>query len=252
MRKVVVTGAASGIGRAVHDLLASEGNQVFGVDRAASTVSADLSTPSGRETMVRAVAERAGGRIDAVVACAGLAWGDPAVIAAVNFFGAVATAQLFHSMLGASPAPRVLVVSSEAILLPTDKQTIDACLANDEAAARKAAGLAPENVYASTKTALSRWVKREAVTAKWAGSGILLNAVAPGPVATPMIQDLLDTAEGRARLNEMTPSALGRAAAARELAAFISFMISPENSYIVGQTIFCDGGAEAILRPEHL
>ncbi|WP_340315966.1 SDR family oxidoreductase [Rhizorhabdus argentea] len=77
---------------------------------------------------------------------------------------------------------------------------------------------------------MSLWVKREAVKAEWAGKGILLNAVAPGVVQTPMIRYLLDTKDRTEFLNKNKPVRLGRPAKPAELAALIAFLSSRETA----------------------
>lgn len=250
MRTIAVTGAASGIGRAVAQRLADAGERVISVDIRDADVVADLSAAPGRSQAVEQIEALSGGRLDGVVACAGVALPEPITVS-VNFFGVVAIASGVREMLAAATAPRAVVISSEAVLLQHDPATVAACLDGDEPAAIAAAQAAPEDqVYASSKYALSRWIKREAVKPEWAGSGILLNAVAPGIVVTPMTQHLVDSEEGREALHASTPTRIGRYAEPSEIAAFVEFLVSPDNSFIVGQSLFCDGGAEATLRPE--
>jgi NAD(P)-dependent dehydrogenase (short-subunit alcohol dehydrogenase family) len=256
MRKIVVTGSALGIGKALCEILRAQGHEVIGVDIANATICADLSLAEGRQSLFEAVEKLSGGTIDGLVACAGMAAGSgkPETMASVNFFGATQTAESLLPLLSRSSAPRVVLVSSEALLLDGSDAVFDACMANDEPAARTAANAAEaENlVYSGSKRALACWVKREAVTARWAGAGILLNAVAPGVVKTRMTEEILASAEGFALLDEFVPMRLGRPAEPRELGEFLAFMVSAQNSFIVGQTIFCDGGAEATLRPTQI
>src|SRR6185436_14058570 len=87
MRNTIVTGAASGIGAAVAAACVAAGGKVLGVDRTETDVVADLSTPEGRADAVRVVSKLSGGRIDAVIACAGVSQGDPANTVSINFFG---------------------------------------------------------------------------------------------------------------------------------------------------------------------
>lgn len=246
-----MTGVASGIGKAVAQACIARGDTVFGIDRTDADCDADLSTKDGRSAAIRAAATWADGQIDGVVACAGLSVGHVGAIIGVNFFGAVEIVAGLNPLLRASPSARVVVVSSESMILGCDPETIEACLAGDEAAAVKAAMAAPDMVYRSSKRALSLWVRREAVTPEWAGSGILLNAIAPGVVVTQMTRQMLDTKDGTDRLNASTPMRIGRPGQPSEIAALAAFMTAPENSFMVGQTVFCDGGAEATLRPEH-
>lgn len=85
-RRSVVTGAASGIGRALATMLRAQGDDVIGVDLKDTDVRADLGTVAGRQDAVRAVLERSGGVLDAVIACAGISARVPATVA-VNYFG---------------------------------------------------------------------------------------------------------------------------------------------------------------------
>ena len=105
MRTVVVTGSASGIGRATKDLLEHRGDRVIGVDIHESDIVVDLATPSGRADLVERVRELSGGTVDAIAAIAGLAnSGVPDV--AVNYFGAIATLEGLRPLLAGSSAPR--------------------------------------------------------------------------------------------------------------------------------------------------
>src|SRR3546814_989195 len=79
-RTAVVTGSASGIGRAVTDALLARGDRVIGVDLRNADVLADLSTTSGRAEAVAGVLAAANGPVDVVVACAGISGTSPAVV----------------------------------------------------------------------------------------------------------------------------------------------------------------------------
>ncbi|GAC1368113.1 MAG: hypothetical protein NVSMB43_01200 [Pseudarthrobacter sp.] len=177
-------------------------------------VVADLSTAEGRAGLVDAVRKVSGGRIDAIYANAGLALPAPATVA-VNFFGAVATLEGLRPMLKGADSPRAVLVSSMAALMSSDAELVALLTTRDEPAAMaRAEVLAKEPattgqlIYASTKLALSRWVRRQAATAEWAGVGIPLNAVAPGIIATPMTADLIGTEQERESLLKMVPMPL--------------------------------------------
>ncbi|HBU42509.1 MAG TPA: short-chain dehydrogenase, partial [Microbacterium sp.] len=98
MRTYVVTGAASGIGKATADLLVERGDRVIGVDLHDSDVEVDLTTTEGRERLVVEVNRLSGGRIDGILAIAGLAVPAPATVG-VNYFGMVATLEGLRPLL---------------------------------------------------------------------------------------------------------------------------------------------------------
>lgn len=196
-----------------------------------------------------------GGCIDGVIAVAGIpAPADPARLLAINYFGAVATLELMRPLLARSASPRAVAITSTASLTDYDEALVQACLAGDEVAAlAAAAGVDPMSAtgYATSKHALARWVRRAAVSAEWAGTGILLNGVAPGRTLTPMTEPFFATAEGRAMLDAATPIALSDCpyGKAEELAEAIAFLATVEGRYLVGQILYVDGGTEAIGRP---
>lgn len=252
-RTYVITGAASGIGKVTAQILRDEGHTVIGVDLAGVEVSGDLSTPEGRAAAAAEATRLAGGTVDAVIACAGLAL-PKAITASVNYFGMTEFLEHMQPALTRSSAPRVALISSMASLQPVAPPLVDALLTDDESAARAVAehlvaNPATENlIYSSSKRAISRWVRREAPTARWAGAGIPLNAVGPGTVITPMTQDLLATPEGTAMVDAVVPMPLNYHQPPESIARLLIWLTSPENTHCCGQTIYCDGGADAVLR----
>ena len=253
-RRYVVTGAASGVGAAAVRILNEAGHDVVGVDLDRADVTADLATADGRERLVEQVDAMCGGVVDGVIACAGVLQETPLAVR-VNFFGAVATLEGLLPFLTRSDAPRAVAVSSITSIVPRIDELVAACLALDEAGActiaeREQSEYFPGNsrVYASTKFALSRWIKRIAVQADWAGAGVLLNAVAPCGINTPMAQRH-QSPDVERRAKEF--SALGRAyAEPDEVAALLVFLASPANALMVGQTVYADAGFEAKSRPD--
>ena len=251
-RTLLVTGAARGIGAATVARLKAEGHRPIGLDLDETDIAADLTTAAGRAHAVAATAERCGGRLDGVIACAGIASADVAAMVGVNYFGTVALLEGVRPLLDASGAPRAVAVSSSAIILGHDDALVDACLSGDEAEALRLAESEPRQVYASTKVALSRWVRRQSIRPEWAGQGILLNAIAPGAVLTQMTAPILATSEGRTMLAEATPIAVDRYAEPEEIAPLLTFLAGPDLHYVVGQTIFIDGGKDVIRRGDGL
>ena len=86
----------------------------------------------------------------------------------------------------------------------------------------------------------------------WAGSGIPLNAVAPGTVITPMTRELLTTPEGAAMVDASVPMPLNYHQPADSIAKLLVWLTSAENTHMAGQTIYCDGGADASLRGDDI
>jgi NAD(P)-dependent dehydrogenase (short-subunit alcohol dehydrogenase family) len=252
-RSAVVTGSASGIGKATAALLAHNDVRVIGVDLRDAEVIADLATSEGRRQMVEGVRALAGDRIDAVFACAGVAL-PGAITLAVNYFGAVATLEGLRPLLARGNQPRAVATSSIAAISPlVDQALVEVCLRGDEEAALALAeGNKSEVTYHAGKAALIRWVRRMAIRPQWAGAGILLNVIAPGLIDTPMSRPLIESPAAMADLQETFPMQVGRYAQPEEVGQVLRFLGSPENSFMVGQVIFIDGGGEASYRGDQM
>src|SRR5213593_2303810 len=114
MRVTAVTGSASGIGAALRARLGAAGERVIGVDLRDAEVIADLARPEGRDAAVAAVRAACGGRLDGLVACAGVGpQVEPAsTIVSVNYFGAQAVLAGLADALAAGDRPAAVAVSS--------------------------------------------------------------------------------------------------------------------------------------------
>ena len=257
-RLYVVTGAASGIGQATCQLLKERGEEVIGVDIHSSEINVDLSNEGGRKDGVAEVILKSDGKIDAVIACAGLA--NPiAKTVSVNFFGVTQFLEGLLPTLSKSSAPRVSLTSSMASLMPNSPELVEAMLKGDEQSALAIAqGLVDAGdqkaalIYGSTKRALSRWVRRESIKEQWSGAGIPLNAVGPGIVRTPMVADMIDTAESRAAIDVSVPMPLNYYLKPLQVAYLLVWLTSTENTHTTGQTIYIDGGSDAVLRGDNV
>ena len=215
---------------------------------------ADLGTPAGRSRAVAELAElveRTGGPLAAVVTCAGLA-GSPSrsgsLLTSVNYFGTVDILNGLRPLM--APGGAAVAISSNSTTvqpgIPTD--IVAACLDHDEEASARLADTHGSMVaYPASKLAVAHWVRREACGPDWAGSGLRLNAIAPGMIDTPMIAAMQADAETRPLL-EMLPIPVGRPGRPEEIAALVEYLLGPDAAFFCGSVVFCDGGSDALLR----
>ena len=228
-RTALVTGAASGIGRASAEALRAEGAAVIGLDLQVLDGPLPLLTCdlSREEQIVAAVAEAAGrlGGLDIVVNNAGIleekSLGSISAdhvdrMFAVNVRGAILVAReaLPHMREGG----RIINIASELAYL----------------------GRGDASVYVATKAALL------GLTRSWArelAPRILVNAVAPGPTDTPLLGfEHLNEAQRRAE----TAHPLGRVGRPEEVAAAVVFLAGPGATFFTGQCLGANGGAAMI------
>ena len=234
-RRAVVTGGAHGIGAAITLVLRAAGAQVLVVDLDAGPhdVQVDLADRSALGAAIPDVLERLGG-VDVLVNCAGVFLGSPVVgldlaaydrTLAVNLHAPVMLMRSLCEPMSAQGYGRVVNVTSiHARLSEPTSLAYDVSKGGLESATRTAA-------------------------LELADHGVLVNAVAPGFVATRMSvvdgeDELLgatftDVYVDRGRLP------LRRAARAEEIAHAVAFLASEQNSYITGQTVTVDGGLSA-------
>jgi NAD(P)-dependent dehydrogenase (short-subunit alcohol dehydrogenase family) len=251
-RKYAVTGAASGIGRAIRDDLASRGAQVLGVDRQDCDVVADLGAAQGRAAAIAAIADWCDGELHGLVTCAGMAGlpGRPAsLLVSVNYFGSVQVIEGLREVLAAGSGAVVAISSNSTTCQPGfSLELVDACLTGEETAARSVADGGESLVaYPATKTAIVRWIRRHATKPEWIGEGVRLNALAPGLVETPLAAEQRnDPTIGP--LVAMFPLPIGRGGTTGEIAEAADFLL--HNSFCVGTVLLIDGGTEALLRPD--
>jgi NAD(P)-dependent dehydrogenase (short-subunit alcohol dehydrogenase family) len=231
-----VTGATSGIGRAVAVRLASDGAEVIvhGRDagRGAGTVeaitaagglarfvAADLGDPAG----LRQLAEAAGD-IDVLVNNGGF-----------SVFGATADLDVltFDALFASNVrAPFFLV----AAFAPGMAARGEGSIVNVSSMAGQI-GLAGAAAYGATKASLASMTRSWA--AEFSPSGVRVNAIAPGPVDTGGAAPERTEALGATTL-------LHRAASPEEIAEVVGFLASPRASYVTGAIFAADGGRTAI------
>ncbi|MEE3853077.1 SDR family oxidoreductase [Gordonia sp. LSe1-13] len=252
----VVSGSASGIGQAVADRLRTDGHTVIGVDLRDAEIIADLSSESGRREAVAAVLERSGGRLDGAVLAAGLgpAKGRERLIAEVNVLGVTDLLEGLRSALAATGNAKVVVIGSNSTtttpLVPRRavRRLRDGDLDRAVRQIRRRIGLSAPVAYAASKLAVSMWCREHAVADEWAGAGIRLNVIAPGPVLTPLLRAQLDSDTGKQVRSFPVP--IRQYGTPGQFADWIALMLSPSADFLVGGVIMIDGGTDALLRPD--
>ncbi|MGW4125695.1 SDR family oxidoreductase [Nocardia sp. NPDC004711] len=254
-----VTGSASGMGRAVAEKLRERGHTVLGVDLRDAEIVADLSTPAGRRAAVDGVLAAADGQLDGAVLAAGVGPIPGAerarLIYEVNFRGAVELLEGWQSALAAASESKVVVFGSNSTTTTpaVPRRAIRALLTGDTDKALRAVRIfgrhAPSIAYAASKIAVSHWVRRQAVTERWAGRGIRLNVLAPGAVLTPLLEKQLATPAEAAAIRSF-PVPIGGFGDAGDLAEWAVFMVSPAARFLCGSVVFVDGGSDAYFRAD--
>jgi len=256
MRTIAVSGSASGIGAATRQMLEQAGDTVIGIDLANAEVIADLSSAEGRAAAVAETLERCDGRLDGLVPGAGVGPPVPAgLIAEVNYFGSLALLEGLRPALAAAGEAQVVQIGSNsttltpnlpdelvAAFLSEDRDTITAIL--DQAGPPFNSSLS----YGASKTAITRWCRRNAITDDWAGQGIRLNVIAPGAVQTPLLKGGDDDPDF-GPLTAQLPIPTGRGTP-EQIASWITFMVSPASRFACGSVVFVDGGSDAVIRTD--
>src|SRR5579884_732200 len=259
MGTYAVTGSASGMGRATAERLRDHGHTVIGVDIKEAEVVADLSTPEGRSQAASGVLAAADGQLDGAVLAAGLgpSRGTDRLrrMAEVNYLGVVALLERWRPALAAVNRAKVVVLSSNSTTTTpvVPARTVRALLSGDvEKAVRSVRMLGPAGpaiMYAATKIAVSRWVRRQSIRPQWAGAGIRLNALAPGAVMTPLLEEQLsDPRQGKAVRRFPVP--VGGFGDPHQLGEWVCFMLSDAADFLCGSVVFVDGGTDAHFRTD--
>lgn len=235
-KTALVTGATSGIGRATAVRLAELGADVIVHGRnteRGSNVVAEIIRAGGNARFLQADLSNAAdisaladdaGDIDILVNNAGTVWFGPTPEISVEQLDALFSANVRATYL------------VTAALLPGLLRKGNSSIVNVGSMAGKI-GMAGGAAYGATKAALHSFT--QAWAAEYAKQGVRVNAVAPGPVFTP-IQPEEDTAA----LGSTTP--LGRGGETAEIADAIAFLASNRASYITGAVLSADGGYTAV------
>jgi NAD(P)-dependent dehydrogenase (short-subunit alcohol dehydrogenase family) len=224
---------------------------VLGVDLPGkgAEIQADLSSDAGRAAAAAAVLEASGGKLEAVAANAGVDVPKPELVFGLNYSGVVELLGRLQPALAAAGGARVAVNVSNSIFVTPGipPAPVQALLDGNPVRAARLLEAQPALAYQVSKMAVARWIRESAPGPDWAGSGISVNGVCPGPVMTPLLEkDLADPRKGPAI--RRLPRPLGEFTPPAAVAALFEFLLSERARFIVGQLVAIDGGLEASWR----
>jgi NAD(P)-dependent dehydrogenase (short-subunit alcohol dehydrogenase family) len=228
---VVVTGAAGGVGHGVASWLAERGAQVFALDRRrpesgpGTFVEVDVLSEASVDAAVQEIV-RTAGRIDGLVAAAGLA--EEATPAeemslavwqrtiGVNLTGVFLTCQRVGRVMLEQQSGRIVTIASMsgAHIVNVPQQQV---------------------AYNASKAGLVAMTKSLAL--EWADRGVRVNALSPGYIDTPLLDNRRDLHEG---WKSATP--LHRFATTQEIASATAWLLSDEAAFCCGTELLMDGG----------
>jgi NAD(P)-dependent dehydrogenase (short-subunit alcohol dehydrogenase family) len=243
-RVALITGAASGIGRASARLFASEGAAVVAFDRAeavhetavmitqAGGRALALTGDAGDEADVEAAVARAVaqfGGLDIAFANAGVSGGLTPMMEQ--------TGETWLNLLRINLVGPFLIIKHASKVMAAKGKGAIICTAS-VAGLRSGAGGSP---YSASKAGVISLV--QTASQQLAGTGIRVNAICPGLIETGMTAPMFDRAREKgteAKLGQLNP--LRRAGAPIEIAQTALFLASDDASYVNGQAIAVDGG----------
>jgi NAD(P)-dependent dehydrogenase (short-subunit alcohol dehydrogenase family) len=239
-RVALVTGGAGGIGAATCRRLASEGARVVVVDVSADAagaladeldglaVAADVTSPEDNERMYALTVERYG-RVDVAFHNAGISPPDDDSIleTGLEAWRRVQEVNLTSVYLGCKAVlPHMLEQGSGSIV--------------NTASFVATLGAATSQIsYTASKGGVLAMTRELGV--QFARSGVRVNALSPGPVATPMLMELFAKDPERAQ-RRLVHVPLGRFAEPEEIAAAVAFLASDDASFITASNFLVDGG----------
>jgi NAD(P)-dependent dehydrogenase (short-subunit alcohol dehydrogenase family) len=243
-RTAVITGAASGIGRAASLVFAREGARIVCCDKAAAVAetaemvrkaggeAVALEGDAGDEAFVHAYVERAQsefGSLDVVWANAGISGGwVPLHDQTPDYWADILRVNLIGPFLAVKHASRVMIPAGRGSII---------CTASVAGIRSGAGGPA----YSASKAGVISLVKTTAN--ELYGTGVRVNAIAPGLIETGMTKPIFDASRAKGtehKIGQLNP--LTRYGVPDEIAHAGLFLASDDASYVNGQTLAVDGG----------
>jgi 3-oxoacyl-[acyl-carrier protein] reductase len=221
--RVLITGAAAGIGRATADRCRAEGYEVIGIDRAGDAIRADLSLPEATAAALEDALR--GGPITRLVNNVGVvrpglveeqSFEDLEIAVSLNIRCALQCLQALLPGMKAAHFGRVVNISSRAAL-----------------------GKERRTVYAATKSALIGMAKVWAL--ELGGHGITANAIGPGPIRTELFDQANPPDSPRTQaIVDAIP--VGRVGVPDDVANAVAFLLDARSGFITGQALYVCGG----------
>ena len=233
----IVTGGASGIGRAVCELLAKDGYRVAVADRDKAGADAvahhidgyafevDVADEASVVAMFDGALRAFGGTLNALATPAGIADTTPFMDLSVATFRRVNDINTIGTFLCIREAAKRMREGGRICTVAS-------------VAGKRGGGLSGTAAYAASKGAVLA-LTRSAARAL-APQGIAVNCVAPGPTLTPMLDEPFKNPGQRERVESLT--LLGRSGEPSEIAEAIAWLLSPRSSFVAGETLTVDGG----------
>jgi NAD(P)-dependent dehydrogenase (short-subunit alcohol dehydrogenase family) len=245
----IVTGAGGGIGRGIAECLAEEGAFVVlndvraeGVEASkrileakgypSETAVADISTPEGASAVVDA-AVRCRGRLDLLVHCAGRQ--------IIKHLDALEPRE-WDAVLGVNLKGAYLCARAALPLLEKQRGAIiNICSVHARATVEGFTS------YAASKAGIVAFTRALAI--ECGPRGVRVNAISPGTIDSPLLEDYFNSCSDPARAREefLKFHPIGRFGTARDVGSMVTFLASDEAGFVTGTEIVVDGGMTALL-----